>query len=319
MSVITHFPCDGAPCPRQISSVTEAMSIVNAHLRRSPKAHKERVDLRAFGAHLGTTFSQVELIPDSVFAEVRALYGVAPLVLLPPRAASSSSAAGQDGVVLFHDSHGILKGLPTNEVATRLATACGIPLQLRGDCFAARFSLDEASSSLGLGREAPPQMLVERDWLEAAQSANKPGASLPAAEAFSKTLQEALQVAERQHGEEATAVAVGSSDTPKDTAVDAGGEMSWEDAKDCVTVSVVVPLETKAKHIRCLIKEEWLTLEVSTLLPGKTVVVDGKLFQKVDAGSCSWGLEDGPAGMRTITVSLEKEKEMRWIVLTRAS
>ena len=46
-------------------------------------------------------------------------------------------------------------------------------------------------------------------------------------------------------------------------------------------------------------------------------VVDGELFQHVRAADCSWCLDEVKGAHRELVVSLEKEKQMRWLMLTR--
>jgi len=111
---------------------------------------------------------------------------------------------------------------------------------------------------------------------------------------------------------EAVAVAAPAAD-----AVDGCAEMSWNDGGDEVQVTVRVPPGTKAKHVLCTIKDASLKLEVATLPAAQRVVVDGKLFQEVEASDCNWYVEDDSEGMRRIVICLEKKKKMRWLMLTR--
>ena len=55
---------------------------------------------------------------------------------------------------------------------------------------------------------------------------------------------------------------------------------------------------------------------MATLAAERRVVVDGTLFQEVQATDCTWALEDGKGG-RTLVLCLEKKKQMRWLMLTR--
>jgi len=183
-SILTLLPFEGQPTPKEVSSVDGALAMIATHLqKKSSVAHKERVDLDALQKHSGQRFAQHVLIPDELHASLRALHGVTPLVLLPPSSASGKSVAGSDAVVLFGDTHGALKGLPPNKVVTFLLNACGLSARgpMCGDCFFARLRPDGANG-LALGGEAPPQMVSERDWLEAAQAAHKasdaPGAAV---------------------------------------------------------------------------------------------------------------------------------------------
>ncbi len=180
-TILTCLPFEGAPKPVQFETADEALAAISAHLRqRSASAHKERVDLAALQAHSGQRFAQHILIPDELHASLRGLHGVTPLVMLP-EGAGSATPAGGDAIVLFFDSYGALKGLPPNKPATMLLNACGLGARAPacGDCFFVRMR-SEASGALSLGGEAAPQLVAQRDWLEAAQAANKSAAG-PAA------------------------------------------------------------------------------------------------------------------------------------------
>ena len=93
--------------------------------------------------------------------------------------------------------------------------------------------------------------------------------------------------------------------------VDDGGEVS---------VRIPVPAGKKAKNIVCTFRDQWLRVEVLTRPEGERVVIDGKLFQEVNASDCTWCVEDAPVsegGGRVLALSLEKKVTMRWLQLTR--
>lgn len=96
------------------------------------------------------------------------------------------------------------------------------------------------------------------------------------------------------------------------------GELVFADEKGEVTVTVRVPAATKAKHVRCVVKEQHLTLEVSTLPAGQTLVVNGELFQKVDVDGCNWMVEDDKAKGRLLQLTLTKAVQMTWLMLVRS-
>ena len=81
---------------------------------------------------------------------------------------------------------------------------------------------------------------------------------------------------------------------------------------------VRVPAATKAKHVRCVVKEQHLALEVSTLPAGKALVADGELFQKVDIEGCNWTLGDEKDKGRVLTLTLQKQQQMTWLMLIRS-
>ena len=69
--------------------------------------------------------------------------------------------------------------------------------------------------------------------------------------------------------------------------------------------------------MRCAFRDQWLTVEVSTLPEGSRTAIDGRLFQEIVPGECTWSLEDGKAGVRNLVIGLEKKVAMRWIMLHR--
>lgn len=360
-SIFTLLPFEGNPVPRTFETVKEALDTIGKHLRqRSSTAHKERVDLVALHTHTGQRFAQHVLIPDDLHASLRELHGVAPLVLLPPTK-GGTSVVGDEAVVLFSDAHAQLKGLPPNKRGTMLLNACGLSARggVYGDCFVGRLRAD-SQQQLALGSEAAPQLLVERSWLEAAQAAQKAlGAARPPLESAITA-----QLAEMRRNEVAAnvaAAAAGGTAVPtppppppatneavvptatKPTAesvaatgaggnsvgesgTDGGaGKLEWLDSGDEVVVTITVPAGTKGKHIGCTIRDTSLKVEVTTMEASKRVVVDGKLFQEVDAVDCSWCVEDAAAsagGGRILTITLQKKpsvtgKVVRWLMLMR--
>lgn len=373
--MFTTLPFEGLPAPRAFSSIDEALTTIAAHLRqRSSAAHKERIDLTALHAHTGERFAQHVLIPDELHARLRELHGVVPVVLLPP-GAGGSSVAGADAVVLFMDAHASLKGLPPNKRATMLLSACGLSArgEVCGDCFIGRLRHDlsaPAEKQLAFGGEFAPQMIVERDWLEAAQAVHKAATGSPtplestlAARFAGMRRREVVAATTGAAGTGAAATAASPSSAspaapaqgavttptpppPPPTAAAAdsaskvatgteggavktvagadsiggGDTLSWADEGKEVSVRIRVPAGTKAKHVHCTFKEQWLRVEVLTLAESERLVVDGKLFQEVEPGDCTWCVEDGGAsdgGQRVLSLSLEKKTEMRWLMLTR--
>jgi len=343
----TMVPCDKSvpPQPKDLANLDEALRHVQAHMNASKFAHKERVDLAALAAHSGNKYVQVEMIPDSEFAKLRELQGTAALVLLPPDP-NGKSVVGTDAVVFFYDAHGGVKGLPFNERASMICAACGTKRQVRGDCFVGRLAYSPSTDRIELGAEVAPQMITERDWLEAAQkyhaSATEPGKlqCLLSARLADERRQKvaaavagataAASVAASPAAEEGAPTATGSAVTVPTTdaaAVGAGepvaqvaegaGQMSWEDGQNEVTISIDLPAGTKSKHVRCVIKDESISVQVATLPPAIGTVVSGELFQTVKPEGCCWDLQDGKKGLRTLTITLEKAKAMRWLMLTR--
>ena len=263
----TMVPCDKkvAPQARDMAGFKEALATVQAHLSSSKYAHKERVDLAALAVHSGNKYTQVEMIPDTEFAALRDLQGTFPLVLLPPGTADAS-VVGSDAVVIFYDLHGGVKGLPFNERASMICTACGLKRQVRGDCFLGRLIHAPPSEQIELGAEVAPQMIVERDWLEAAQRHNAAGGEPCQLQGLlAGRLSEARRqkVAAAVAGATSLSVSPSSVSTVETVAVEttataegnlsaaaqpsaaasagAAGQLSWEDGQDEVTVRVDLP------------------------------------------------------------------------------
>ena len=134
---------------------------------------KERANLDALEEHCGTAYAQALAVPDPLFESLRSVFGIVPFVLMPP-------VEGEEAIVVLADFHGALKGLPPNERANMLCAAAGTPYKVRGDVFIGKVRV-EASGGVVLGTDAPPAMIMERDWLETAQSANKAAVQLSAA------------------------------------------------------------------------------------------------------------------------------------------
>ena len=325
---------------KSVSDVETGLKLVASHLRTaSRRAHKSRCDLDALSALSGQQYSQVETVPDELFAQFRDRHDIEIMELLPMRAGHDTSV-GTDAVLLLHDRHAAVKGLPPNELASRLLAACGLRTQcgalvrLRGDAFLIR--LREENGELSLGGGASADMMGTSDWLEKAQRCashtGTPGERSWLLTALEPRVAAAAAVAAAcapvsRAGDAASAVATdGAAEGTAQL-----GMLTWEESAFGdngigaeVVARVAVPATTKAKHVRCEIKAEWLRLEVATLPPAApALVLDAKPFYPVRPGDCSWDLEDArhgdqPAAWRWLTLHLEKAHvNMRWLALTR--
>ena len=168
--------------------------------------------------------------------------------------------------------------------------------------------------------------MVEREWLEAAQAANKAPQSSGGASALAALLE--ARLAEGRKKAIAAALAAAAA-PPAAAAAEAAaaeavkadapplGELRFADAGSEATATVRVPAGTKAKHVRCEVKELSLKLEVATLAAGSTVVAEGELFQKVLVDECNWTLQDVQGEGRILTLSLQKAHQMTWLMLLR--
>ena len=257
----------------EIGGVEAGLHLVASHLRgRSCRAHKSRVDLDALAALTGEQIRSVELVPDELHARWRDTHAVIAVELLPARVGRGSSV-GEDAVLLLMDAHGATKGLPHNELASRVCRACGRKaLTCRGDAFLCR--LREDDGALQLGGAATPEMMGGEDWLAKAQKcaslAQGAGVTSPLQQALTTQLAAAAaKVAATADAAAATAAAASSVAAAE--AAPALGALGWENGGDAesedahVFVRVAVPPETRAKHVTCEVKPEWLRLEVATL------------------------------------------------------
>lgn len=258
-SVWTRIPADTAqpPTAEPVASLSEALGLVSRELRSSSHAVKDRVDLVELaepvaGVWRGEIYAQTLLIPDAVFEEVKALHGTKPLVLLPPRAGGAciavrgSQSSTTDGIVMVMDAFGAVKGLAPNNRAKMLCAACGLAEEEpRGDIFFGRLN-HEADGSLTLGADAAPTMIVQREWLEAAQAAHKSGEFDIAAAGMAAQVQEqvlavqkfaAFAAAGDMEGAGAAAAGqVAPSSTAAATTPTAEreiGKLDWEDQVCC--------------------------------------------------------------------------------------
>lgn len=242
----TLLPVEGAPKELQgVKSVEHGLVGTAEHLKKQAQTgHKERVDLAALKQHTGTSYAQVEAIPDAVFERLRQqLAGVAPIVLLPPTGSLGTKA---NGVVLFVDAHAPIKGLPVNKRATMLLNACGLKGrgEMRGDAFLAHLQLAEGAtdgSGVALGAAFEPPKIAQREWLEAAQAANVGGATSEAGATLEKALSGMLEATKRAQIARAVAStsAPGSAPAPAAAAATTGGGTASAAAsaatKDAVT------------------------------------------------------------------------------------
>jgi hypothetical protein len=307
------------PSAERAGSLGEALATISAEFALSRFASKERVDLAALAAAgsssgASTLYAQAELIPDDVFAAARAKHAVCAHVLVP----------GAQAVVALYDAHGPIKGLPPNERATRLAAASGAPpCDLRGSVFVVRLAVlrggaSEGTSAAATGADFVPAELAARETLEAAQAANAAFAAQSdvSLEAMQAAVQAAVASMLQAAADGASAPAARA---PEAAAAPVAERLSWKDAGAEVIVTVAVPAQTTRADVTVVLKPDSLCARVRTLPAGEEAVVDGRLFQRIDVDESNWALESVVAGAptRALVVTLTKEKQMRWLQLTR--
>lgn len=79
---------------------------------------------------------------------------------------------------------------------------------------------------------------------------------------------------------------------------------------------VRVPMETKAKDVKCVIKPNSIDVAVATLPEAEREVLKGTLFQTVTADECSWTVASVDGG-RVLQIMLTKQQDMRWLGVLR--
>lgn len=189
----TLLPCDDslAPTPTVTTTLKQLLTDVAAHFHASRHAAKEHVNLEVLAEHCGTAFDEALEIPDAVFDRVQRQLGLIPFVL----------RAGSDAMVLLADFHGALKGLPANERANRLCTACGLPYKVRGDVFIGRMSVGFMGPELG--GDTPPELAMNSEWMESVHDANQAGMGRKQSDALANILAPHLRMAVLQAKEAA--------------------------------------------------------------------------------------------------------------------
>ena len=193
------------------------------------------------------------------------------------------------------------------------AAACGTSYKVRGDVFLLKLRLEDGA--LLLQESAAPEMITERSWLEAAQEAHKCDCSAVCDDLVTLGARY-LEVActhflEKAPNQDSLAEGGGDSNF---------GEMRWEDDGANVTVSVLVPLETKANDVVCGLSGGILQLQVKTIdttIWAKKFPPNGaRLFGPVE--DFNWSLETSK-NIKRLNVELEKPdgQQSRWLALIR--
>jgi hypothetical protein len=98
---------------------------------------------------------------------------------------------------------------------------------------------------------------------------------------------------------------------------DTAGAFTWAQSTDELVISVSCPKGTTTKQVKCVIKRNSLSLSVAAL--PEPAVFDGlQLFGFVAVDECNWSIEDA-GDKRLLTITLTKEKGMRWLDLKTAT
>lgn len=86
-------------------------------------------------------------------------------------------------------------------------------------------------------------------------------------------------------------------------------------------ISAQLAEATKPGHVRCSITRDALTVKVGALGAdgafAMTTLLDGPLFQEIDAAESAWNLIDSGLGSKQLSVRLKKARPMRWLMLLR--
>lgn len=87
------------------------------------------------------------------------------------------------------------------------------------------------------------------------------------------------------------------------------GEYSWRDASDHVYMEINNTDDDAVPDMKCSIKAESIQIKA-----GDKVILEGNLFQKVNASESKWELQDDG---KKLVVTLSKISKMRWLMVMR--
>ena len=200
-----------------------------------------------------------------------------------------SDANGFCGVYLYLDEVGMLKGLPSNRRADRLAVECGFHgVNFYGDMFIGRVqtkpepmrSVDFPLSDLDSSAK----------WMRMATMENVE---------YNKGLKE-LESAMARNGGMETIKMGGAPDASESMPTGQGDGYRWNQTEDEVEVSVDVPPGTTSKMVKVLFKSKQFIVKVND-----EIVCDvSNLYANVRPDECTWTM-----GPDEVCVSLAKMNE----------
>ena len=196
-------------------------------------------------------------------------------------------------VNMYCDDRAVSKGSPVNERATGIATACGLTAQVRGDVFIGRvLEDDERFERLEFTSK---DLDSSSAWVTLAKSINVERHAGAAAGGSGADMLAQMQA---MAGPDATVVGnTGMTQTqmkmPPSEAMllpqqGHNGKYTWSQTEDEVVVELTCPETTTRKDVRCKFGQQSITLSVDTIEGDDKIVVEGKLFQKIDVDGSTW-------------------------------
>lgn len=212
-----------------------------------------------------------------------------------------SEVNGGSAVTLYLDECGVLKNMPRNERATRLAAECGHQSPFHGDIFVGREQLS------GPGRRRMTDftladMSSSAKWMADAAAANYEHAV--ATKKMHEQMNGTFKHINLGEGEDGASLPGGQTET-----------YSWSQTK--AEVELRVPVPSGAKSRDC--KVRFAPGSLSVMVAGAPAVLEAvPLHAKVRPDECTWSIA-GEGDGRALVVTLEKASEGTWSELLARS
>lgn len=205
-----------------------------------------------------------------------------------------SEANGGAAVTLHLDECGVLKNMPRNERATRLAAECGHNSPFHGDIFVSREQLTGAGRRQ-LADFRLADMSSSAKWMADAAAANFEHAV--ATKKMHAQMDGSFKHINLGEGDEGAELPGGKTEA-----------YSWSQTKAELELRVPVPSAAKARD--CKVKFGPRSLSVA--VAGAPALLDAApLHEKVRPDECTWSIT-GEGGERALVVTLEKASEGAW-------
>ena len=203
----------------------------------------------------------------------------------------ATEANNHEAVKIYLDEVGMLKRLPLNSRATKLAEKAGYnpPPQFYGDVFLAR--VYETGRNGSIHRRPLPLALSEvsldSPWLRDAAMHNL-------------EYQAQMDRITGRTSQNIQQPAIAGTEGPKDE-----GCYSWTQTEEELEVKVELPLETNSKSIKVNFRANELQItcmDISLTLG---------LFERVDVDGCTWTLESNGTS-KSLVATMEKQEPAYW-------
>jgi len=205
-----------------------------------------------------------------------------------------SSTNRNEGVYIYLDEVGLLKHLPNNKRASTLAQQCGYhpAPNFYGDIFVGRVSSKGALHNIDIEKEDITD--TTKEWMVRAPQENV---------AWQQTVNEVTGrkgVTQPNHaGTEGVGVKVESKDGEK------GCSYLWIQNEEEVEITVELSSKVgEGKKVNKNLVKATFQLKKITVKYDKEIVVEVKLYSKLDVDGCTWTLENN-----NLVVTCEKASE----------